>query len=196
MSITKLTQYRHDETGLNFHFRPLEDTLDIEKTDTGYTVRYLIQDDFSEAPDDYPDIILVSKHRDFYVGNDVIKNLNIGEYYCFPVEAYIHSGVVLAFSEEGNFPDRRWDVSQCAVIYVRRGYDATNRSQARELAWEHLTQWNMYLEGDVYSLVTEYFTAEKKPIDYELLGGIYGYENACQELKSEINNIKEYVKNE
>ena len=62
MSITKLTQYRHDETGLNFHFRPLEDTLDIEKTDTGYTVRYLIQDDFSEAPDDYPDIILSLIH--------------------------------------------------------------------------------------------------------------------------------------
>jgi len=195
MSITKLTQYRHDETGLNFHFRPLEDALDIEKTDTGSTVRYLIQDDFSEAPDDYPDIILVSKHRDFYVGNDAINKVNIDEYYCFPVEAYIHSGVILAFSEEGNFPDRRWDVSQCARVYVRKDY-AENESRARELARDHLNQWNIFLRGEVYDLVSEYFTAEKKPIDYELLGDIYGYENACQELRSEINNIKEYVKNE
>jgi len=168
---------------------PLEDTLDIEKTDTGYNARYLIQDELAEVPDDYPDIILVSKHRDFYVG-DAIKNVNIDEYYCFPVEAYIHSGVVLAFSEEGNFPDRRWDVSQCAVIYVRKGY-AANRSQARKLAWEHLTQWNMFLGDDVYALVSEYFTAEKKPIDYDVFCGIYGYENACNELKAKINNIKE-----
>ena len=55
------------------------------------------------------------------------------KYFYFGLEAYIHSGVVLALSHEGNFPDRQWDVSQLGLVFVAKT-EAKTREKARKLA--------------------------------------------------------------
>lgn len=41
-----------------------------------------------------------------------------------------------------------------------------------------------YLEGDVYCIVTEQLNDKGMIIDYDLVGGYYGFDNAMSELKA------------
>jgi hypothetical protein len=72
----------------------------------------------------------------------------------FGLEAYIHSGVKLSLSYEGNYPDRAWDVSQLGFVLVSKK-EARTRNKARTLAIELLETWNAILEGSVYGYVVE-----------------------------------------
>ena len=73
----------------------------------------------------------------------------VRDYHIFGLEAYIHSGVVLALSREGNFPDRQWDVSQLGLVFVSRK-ERKDREKARLAAHSLITEWNDYLSGNVY----------------------------------------------
>lgn len=103
----------------------------------------IYRDDDSTSPEEFGDdsLFLVGYHRDFTVENDkvvtqgqcraiftrkpdedeiqVAKDLK-EKYHVFGLEAYIHSGVRLALSNEGGFPDRQWDVSQLGAVFVSR----------------------------------------------------------------------------
>ena len=76
------------------------------------------------------------------------------DYHIFGLEAYIHSGVVLALSREGNFPDRQWDVSQLGLVFVSKKEWKT-RAKAREAALGLIEYWNSCLSGEVYGFVIE-----------------------------------------
>lgn len=76
------------------------------------------------------------------------------KYHVFGLEAYIHSGVCLALSHEGNFPDRQWDVSQLGCVFVART-ETKYRSKARTMAKGLIETWNDYLSGNVYGYVIE-----------------------------------------
>jgi len=71
------------------------------------------------------------------------------EWHVFPLESYIHSGVVLAFENQGSFPDRRWDVSRCGSIVVKKS-ELWDGADAQVVAKQHLDTWNMCLQGDVW----------------------------------------------
>lgn len=71
------------------------------------------------------------------------------KYHFFGLEAYIHSGVRLAFGREGNFPDRQWDVSQVGMIFVSKKEWRT-RPRAKKAAACLIENWNNYLSGNVY----------------------------------------------
>lgn len=74
------------------------------------------------------------------------------EWFVFPLESYIHSGVVLAFENRGNFPDRRWDVSRCGSIVMKRSWykELGTKQTPEQVAEGHLKVWNQHLEGDVW----------------------------------------------
>ena len=145
----------------------------------------IYQDNVVDGPDSWEDegLFLVGFHRDFCVqrngfDEDVCRELITGEieseeareiakkYYYFGLEAYIHSGVVLALSYEGNFPDRRWDVSQLGLVFVSKK-ETKSRKRAKELAEGLIKDWNDYLSGNVYGYMIETSEGER--------GGCWGF---------------------
>lgn len=187
----KSIRYVSDE-GFEFTFKPIDDSLTITKTETGYEARYLVQDDSPQSPGEWGDdaLFLVADHREFCVKppKGDIKNA-IETYsethYVFGLETYIHSGVVLALSKEGNFPDRMWDVSQLGAVFVSKTEFKT-KLKARQSALSLINTWNEYLSGDVYGIVKEAYTHEKIQINNDAVWGFYGYKDALESLKTDI----------
>jgi hypothetical protein len=190
-----------------FTFRPVENSLTIKKTPDGYEARYLAYDNEPIAPNDDPNdkIFLVGYHRDFFVTSkhiteDQCRNLLIvpeflskedlkfvkkwnKKYHGFKLEAYIHSGVALALSQEGNFPDRRWDVSQLGLVFVSKS-EWADHDKAKEAARNLIESWNCYLSGDVYGCVVETYDKDKELVDYDSCWNFYRFKDALKELKT------------
>jgi hypothetical protein len=208
--IRKKVSYIHED-GFELGHEPIEDSLQIKETKEGFEVRYLVSDDTGYSPDDDKDenLFLVAYHRDFWVDRkdfiskdkciDLYRYLYSSEsfnfdkeeiesfkdytrnYHIFALEAYIHSGVALALKNEGNFPDRRWDVSQLGCIFASKK-EWRLRKSARKAAIGLIKYWNQYLSGDVYGCVVEYFDKDKKFKDHDSCFGFYGYKYASEEL--------------
>lgn len=145
----------------------------------------------TESPDNWgnEDVFLVAFHRNFSVERDGFSEGLCGsiyrggkyedesinheardtmkKYHVFNLEAYIHSGVRLAIANEGNFPDRQWDVSLLGTVFVSKS-EARTKKMAKELAQGLIKTWNTYLEGSVYG-----FTVTKNGEDVESCWGFY-----------------------
>jgi hypothetical protein len=87
--------------------------------------------------------------------------------------------VVLALSQEGNFPDRRWDVSQLGFVFISKKHWRLSKS-ARKGALATIEEWNMYLSGDVWGYVIE----DDEGNELESCWGFYGREYCENEAKS------------
>ena len=107
------------------------------------------------------------------------------KYHIFGLEAYIHSGVVLALSHEGNFCDRQWDVSQLGLVFVSKK-EWARRPLARKAALGLIETWNDALSGNVYGYEVEDAAGEH----LDSCWGYYGdYEDGAL---SEARNIAEW----
>ena len=181
----------------------------------GLRVR-IIQDEFPEPPNQDPDALMFCHFHErqcWVVPDDLPFERGIpdsngaqswmdglarfihetDEWVVFLVDAYIHSGVVLATSgsaKAGNFPDRRWDVSQVGAVLVKR--DAiTWTKDLRELVQSYLDSWNQYLSGDVWGYTIERsVTCEHcNHTEYEevdSLWGIYSLDECVKEATSAV----------
>ena len=141
------------------------------------------EDPISPSEDQDSNLFLVANHRDFYVPPPGMKRCpeDRGEvermfkktHWIFPLEAYIHSGVCLALSGEGNFPDRQWDVSQLGMVFAAKS-DWRLSKKARKAAESLIETWNQYLSGDVWywEILDEDGTV------VESCGGCFGEEDA------------------
>lgn len=152
---------------------------ELRETKADLTLRIIRDDGYSETPNDQGDhsLLLVSFHRDFYVKRDEIVTMELlqeyfrgsdqyimpmdvttaygqMQYWIFGLEVYSHSGVVLALSQEGNFPDRRWDVSQCGAVLASTG-EWPKEEEARKAARSLVTEWNDVMNGNVWGYVIE-----------------------------------------
>ena len=114
------------------------------------------------------------------------------KYHVFGLEAYIHSGVVLALSQEGNFIDRRWDVSQLGAVFISRE-EESDKDKARIMALHLVEDWNDYLSGNIYGYVIE----DKKGNVLDSCGGYSGdweksgvLDDARKELAFHITRIE------
>lgn len=127
------------------------------------------QDQDAQSPSEFDDTIyIVAKHRQFAVHRPGKRDTTYGEafdvaaeiedrketHYVFLLEAYIHSGVVLALAREGNFPDREWDVSLLGAVFVDKT-EADDKDEARSMARSKIDEWNQYLSGDVWGYIIE-----------------------------------------
>lgn len=170
------------------------------------------QDELAEGPNQWGDtnIFLVANHRDFYVPEPGEKRApNDPEelierykktHWIFPLEAYIHGGVHLSFGSEGNYPDRRWDVSQLGFIFASKKEWRLSKS-ARKAAASLIETWNQYLGGEVYGYTVE---DEETGEEGDSCWGYYGYEEtkrdsymikycakpAAEALREQIDNLK------
>jgi len=135
-----------------------------------YTIK-IYPDYDAMSPDEWNNeyVFLVGYHDDFWVDkkefitkdeairlaeNDIdkedtkLKQIK-KDYHIFGLEAYIHSGVSLYLSYEGNCPDRKWDVCQLGLVFVKRT-ETKSRIKAKKIAENLLETWNDYLSGNVY----------------------------------------------
>lgn len=173
----------------------------------------IFQDFHPQSPDDWGDenLFLVGFHSDFWVQRegfekDVCRTIvnptewpdykyeakNIlKKYHMFRLEAYIHSGVSLALSYEGNFPDRRWDVSQLGCVFVARE-EWKDRRNARKAARGLVEEWNDYLSGNVYGYQA---TDPDKNVDLDSCWGFYGDYRKSGILDEAKASIDHYAKN-
>jgi hypothetical protein len=91
--------------------------------------------------------------------------------------------VVLSLANEGNFPDRNWDVSFGGYILVSKK-EFKYKHRALEGAKALIEEWNNYLSGNVYCCVLETYNLEKESINYDVVCGFSGYKHALEELKT------------
>jgi hypothetical protein len=174
----------------------------MTETYKGKTIR-IEQDEDARSPQEDGDdaLCLIGDHRQFYVGppgttrNGKGRNFDVQEeiesrketHHVFMLEAYIHSGVVLALAREGNFPDRQWDVSLLGAVFVSKT-EWPDAQKAREAALSLVSVWNQYLSGDVWG-----FTIEDSD---ESCWGFYGEDYCLSEAKSIVDYIVERERKE
>jgi len=140
-----------------------------------------IKDDDAESPNAWMDEnrILVYDHRQFTVDRKGFEPMEIFQammepalykgYHVFPLYAYIHSGVSLSLTYNGD----RWDTSMKGFILIKDGEEGvTSREEALKPAEDLVELWNSYLEGS-------YWFNIKNPEGDEIdsCGGFYGYDH-------------------
>lgn len=160
----------------------------------GLTVK-IIQDEDAQSPSDMGDegLFLVANHRDFAVPEpgekrapddpEELVNRWKDTHWVFGLEAYIHSGVVLALSREGNFPDRQWDVSQLGFVFASKNEWRLSKS-ARKAALSLIEEWNQYLSGDVWGYVVDDGGANE-----DSCWGFYGFDYCKKEATDAAKSI-------
>lgn len=176
------------------------------KFDNGMSI-VIEHDECVDSPNNMNDgITVVGWHREF--SPSLPQNLKLvtrawaneqdedpdSDYKVFWLEAYIHGGVSLALSSQGNFPDRRWDVSSdVGVILIRKeDFSDYTDEQFLEVAKSVIKEWNQYLEGDVWVYIV------KSPFDeiVDSCGGYYGIDDTKEQAISTANYLYETHKEE
>ena len=212
--------YVNDE-GFNFTFEPIEDTLKIIKTKTGFEAKYLTPDNDPIDPredENYSNMIcfhsrytLGDKHNcsdyeDFILSLAEELNLieskdNNGKYtiqelfeeierklVCIlPLYLYDHSGISMRTFRHGYHKD--WDWGQVGFIYLTKKNLkkwGIKKSQAEKYLIQEVEVYSQYLEGDCYCIVKENYNHNKEQIDYDVVGGYFGYDEAKKALETEI----------
>jgi hypothetical protein len=193
----------------------------FEENYKGYDIK-IYQDDCQDSPGDWGDesIFLVGFHRNFWVTgpndmkqetaqeiyrqlagegdpeNQVTAADYIRDYYIFGLEAYIHSGVRLAFRDCGEFPDRGWDVSNVGFVFIKKEI-VKDKESASKSAAGLIESWNDYLSGNVYGYqITKPKTCEHcghtEDVFIDCCYGFYGdYEaGALVEARFHVDGIK------
>ncbi len=198
MKISKKTKtwYESDD-GFKFMFEPVEDTVRVTRTDTGYTIKYLTIDSDFETPDQWDDdCFLVHYHRSFQVTDDRIEKddlvdyvrgkTEITDYWVFIVAALIHSGVWLSLADSFAADPGGWDTSHCGAVLIPKNEHWTTKEQAQAAAQGLIETWNQALSGDVYGCVVEHYDHEKMQINHDSCWGYYGKEYAMESLENDI----------
>ena len=157
----------------------MEEIIDYK----GYRIR-IEQDDNYESPDMWGDneLFLVYDHRQFTVKRKDFEPQDIYEnglayeknYWIFPVEAYIHSGVHLSLFN--GTKQCRWDSSVSGYILASKE-EFEGLETAKIVAEGLIETWNQYLSGDVWGFIiekpNEYYTISKKKISSILTADDY-----------------------
>ena len=154
-------------------------------------------DEDAESPAnwDNPDCFLCADYRCLNVDSEsisaedcrnAIEETNrwfLNGFYIFPVSIYDHSGICIHLGTT-----RGWDYSNgYAFICVKRrkGWSWA-KSKAEKIAESVVSEWNMYLEGEVYGYVAEDEDGEH----IDSCWGFYGddgLEDAIQQAKNAID---------
>lgn len=190
-----------DGDGFEFSFEPIEDTLTIKKTKTGYEARYLIYEESPESPREWDNLSrMICFHNRYSLGDKTelkagdfdgwegLKSYLVKEESAaaiLPLYLYDHSGIKIS---TGPF-SCPWDSGQVGFVYVTRDQlkrEGLTKAKAREVIMAEVETYDEYLKGDVYCLVKETYGKDKKPVDYDTLGGCFGRDWAEKALKTEI----------
>ena len=204
MEITKKVIYSGE--GFDFTFEPIEDSISIKKTKNGYEVRYLTPDKYPENPFENDEGLGNFYHwnndREEFLkycealGYDHNTTEKIGKENpdVVKIDKYEHSQVY--YSVEGEGYNCQWDTSHSWAVWLpnnclledlkRFKTKASRRKRCIELARQACEIFNQWANGEVYCIVKENFDTNKEQIDYDVVGGYYGYKEALKSLETDI----------
>lgn len=196
--------------GFNFTFQPLEDTITVKQVPTGFEVRYLITEEEPINPrTDFDNLgTMVCFHKRYGLGdnNHGIDSKNYTSYedmrkgitklknavVILPIYMYDHGGLTIKTTPFSC----HWDSRQLGFIYASREAILKEYSTKRitkklketvtSILIDEISLYDQYLTGDVYCMVLEKYDTDKKHLDYDTLGGVYGYDYAREALETEI----------
>lgn len=187
-------------------FEPIEDSIKIKKTKEGYEIKYLTYNEYSENPFENWEGI-----GNFYHWNngkeEYLKyckalgyNPNTREkeekenLYAVEIDKYEHGNIYYSVKGEGY--QCKWDTSrgwavwlpdeECIKDIERFKTEKTRRKRAVGLARQACEIFNQWANGQVYCIVKEIYNKNKEQIDYDVVGGYYGYKSSLKALEKEI----------
>lgn len=171
---------------------------------------YIKFDESADQPSQDRNFFLLAYHRDFYVTYEgwkskdrLVEAMDTSfkdeqavqdrkDYYIFPLEAYIHSGVALSLVESQKaFPDRRWDVSSVGAVLVEKK-EFRSRAEAFKAATGFVSEWQQYNDGDVYGIIIE----DEKGAVLDSCWGYYGESYATDEARGRLEELYDEWKEE
>ena len=207
MSIKTITKYVNDE-GFEFTFEPIEDTLKIKKTKTGFEARYLTPENDPQDPREDENLgTMVCFHRRYTLGDKTDLNSDMfngwEELYDYlkkekkaimilPLYLYDHSGISI---KVGSFQGllsqghAEFDSGQVGFIYCTKEdlkRIGITKAKAEKSLQAEVEVYNDYIQGNVYYLVKETYNKKKEQINYDTCGGYFGYLEALKRLENEI----------
>jgi len=201
------------EEGFEFQFEPIEDSLKIKKTETGFEARYLINDEGFNPREDDNIGIMVCFHKKYTLGDTLKFGKNVKTIFSsdnfnsweemetylietekavcvLPLYLYDHSGISIHTYRHGQHVD--WDCGQMGFIYTTQeqmkkiGVERYSKEKIEQYLLNEVELYNQYVTGDSYSLVKETYNKKKEQIDYDTLGGFFGYHETVKALETEI----------
>ena len=181
MNISKRMVYNVDEFELTFE--PIEDSISIEKTKTGFTIKYLTPDTDPLDPFENDEGLGSFFHWKDYGKEQLAKYCELLGYdidsrekirpddnLAVRIDKYEHSGVW--YSIEGEGTQCRWDTSHtwavwypntCLMEDIKRfKTKKTQRKRAIELARQACEVFNQWANGEIYCLVKETYNKNKE----------------------------------
>jgi len=204
MKVTKKTIYQVED--FEVRFESIEDTISIDKTKTGFEIKYLIYDEYSDNPFDNQDGMGNFYHWKDYgreqlekycelLGYDIDTKEKIGKENpdAVRIDKYEHSGISYSIAGEGI--QCRWDTSStwavwypdnCLLEELKGLKGSARRNKCIEYAKQACELFNQWANGECYSIVKETFNQEKEGINYDIVGGYYGREYSEEALKTDI----------
>ena len=208
MNVTKKIVYNVEDFELNFE--PIEDSIKIEKTKEGYSIRYLIPETDPENPRNWDNLgYMLCFHRRYDLGDetdlksDMFNGWEEVESYLIkekkakvilPLFLYDHSGISMRTYRHGIHAS--WDCGQVGFIYATeqeikswlnvKKITKKIKEKVIKILEAEVKIYDQYIQGDTYCLVKENYNQNKENIDYDTLGGFFGYEDSLEALKTEI----------
>lgn len=205
MTITKRTIYSTEDFDLTFE--PIESSIKIKKTRNGFEIRYLTPDYDPINPFENDEGLGDFFHwKDFGKEQllrycellgfdpDTREKIKEDDPLAVRIDKYEHSGI--AYFIEGEGRNCRWDTSHCwAVWYPNKTLledintcrtKQAKRKRAVELARQACEVFNQWVNGNVYTIVKETYNKDKEQINYDCIGGYFGYEDSLKALETEI----------
>ena len=150
----------------------------------------------AENPNDWNDnCFLLHKHRSFTVTHtkfkieDVIEDYETDKecihenHWIVPIQAYIHSGVVL----QVGCKEQGWDISFAGFVLANCN-EYTTYEDAEAAAENLIKSWNEYLSGEVYE-----FTVENDEYD-DCCGGYYGDRGIEEAIATAMTSADNFIK--
>ena len=191
----------YDADGFELTFEPIENSINIDKTSKGFQVTYLTPDENPENPIEEWD-----GNGKFYHWDNNDEKAKYEELLGYDsdtgekkpdnplavrIDKYEHSGVAYSVETEGmqdQFDTSHswavWFPDESAMEDIKRFKSKEKqRKRAVEIARSACELFNQWANGEVYTIVKEVFDSKKNPIDFDTVGGYFGYEEAEKELK-------------
>jgi len=207
MEVKKKTVYSVDD--FEIKREPVTDSITINKTEKGYDVRYLIQEECPDSPR-FDDNLgtMVCFHRRYDLGDKhdykrdnynswaevltAIKEDNNNDIsIILPLYLYDHSGISIKTFPHGYHGG--WDCGQVGYMFITKEKikeeygEVTEKTiaTAKKVLIAELKIYDMYIQGEVYTCIREQYDDKKNHLEYEAHGNNYGYDEAKEVLKEE-----------
>lgn len=177
---------------------PVESSIKAIKTETGYTVKYLVQDSDCSSPRENDNLGVMACFHSRYTIGDKDHGLSQEEvqeavktaFVALPVYLMDHSG--LSFSTK-SFNDP-WDSGCVGAIFVTKekamkeygNLSDETKEIIRGVLIAEVETYNQWQSGDCYGIVAEHYDADREQVDEDSCWGFIGEKWALEALDSEI----------